>query len=61
MRPGRFAAHSLGIVTGGDTEAGGGVDTDAVEAHQTGSSRGDELAENDREPGELLGGRPDES
>jgi hypothetical protein len=35
--------------------------SDAVEAHQTGSSRGDELAENDLGPGELLGGRPDES
>jgi hypothetical protein len=32
MRPGGLAAHSLGIVAGGDTDDGGGVDTDAVEA-----------------------------
>ena len=41
LRPGGFAADTLGIVAGGDTEDGGGVDTDAVEAHQPGSSGGD--------------------
>ena len=54
MRPGGFAAHPLRVVAGGDTEDGGGVDTDAVEAHQTGSRGGDELAEDDLEPGDLL-------
>jgi hypothetical protein len=45
---------SLGIVAGGDTEDGGGVDTDAVEAHQTRSRGGDELGEGGIEPDDLV-------
>ena len=52
--PSGFAAHSLGIVAGGDAADGGGVDTDAVEAEQTRSRGGDELGEGGIEPGDLV-------